>query len=141
MPILDTNVILEILRPAPDAGLLCWFAGQDDGTIFLTDITEAELRRGIALMPAGRRRDTVKQAVASILREDFRDRILPFDSAAAAAYAAIAAGRQAIGRPISHADAHIAAIAAAWGMPLATRNVRDFDLCGVEIIDPWRIPG
>ena len=87
------------------------------------------------------KRQMVMGAVDGILREDFRDRILPFDSAAACEYACIGAERKAAGRPISQFDCQIAAIARAHSAILATRNVADFEGCGVRIIDPWRYEG
>ncbi len=140
MVILDTNVVSEMLRPAPDPAVICWLAGQDGGRVYLTAITEAELRFGVALIPAGRRRDVIAAAVDAIMREDFLGRILPFNSAAAAAYASIATDRWKMGRPISQSDAQIAAIARVHEATVATRNVPDFENCGVEIIDPWRTP-
>ena len=88
-------------------------------------------------MPAGRRRDKLASEIEAMLREDFAGRVLPFDSDAARAYAEIAAARRAVGRSVSQADAQIAAIARSRGMAVATRNVRDFDDMGIDIIDPW----
>ncbi len=95
------------------------------------------MRYGLALLPAGKRRSSLAAIMYGMLAEDFRDRILPFDSAAAVAFAEIAAGRRLAGRPISQADAQIAAIARSRGATVATRNVTDFDGCGLEIINPW----
>ena len=135
---LDTNVLSELLRPVPAPEVEAWLSAQDGATIFFTTVGEAELRHGVAILPAGRRRNALSAAVEGILEEDFRDRILPFDRAAARAYAAIAAGRRAAGRPISQFDCQIAAIARANGAAVATRNVGDFDGRGIEVIDPWR---
>lgn len=140
MVILDTNVVSELLRVAPDPKVLAWLAAEDGADVHLTAVSEAELRLGIAIMPAGRRREAFAEAVEDVLTVDFRGRILPFDSTAATAYASIAAGRRAAGRPISQSDAQIAAIAQIHGASLATRNVRDFEGCDVEVIDPWRGP-
>jgi predicted nucleic acid-binding protein len=105
--------------------------------LFTTTITEGELLYGVALLPEGRRRQTLETLIAGILAEDFVGRILPFDSAAAREYAQIAAGRRRIGRPISEPDARIAAIARSRGASLATHYVADFAECGLELIDPW----
>ena len=88
-------------------------------------------------MPAGRRREALAAAIDGLMREDFSGRVLPFDSAAARAYAEIAAARRSVGRPVSQADCQIAAIARAHGLALAARNVRDFSGMGIEITDPW----
>ncbi len=138
MILLDTNVISELLRAAPAPKVEAWLAAQDGAGIYLSAVSEAELRRGVAILPAGRRRDALIVAVDGILTEEFRARIWPFDSPAAVAYAAIAAERRMAGRPISQFDAQIAAIARARGAAVATGNVRDFEGCGIEVIDPWR---
>ncbi len=138
MIILDTNVVSELLRAAPAPTVEAWLAGQDGTDIYLTAISAAELRYGVAIMANRKRRTMLAEAVDGMLREDFRDRILPFDSAAADEYARIGADRRAAGRPISQFDCQIAAIARAHGAAMATRNIGDFDGCGVEVIDPWR---
>ncbi|EGV16513.1 PIN domain-containing protein [Thiocapsa marina] len=107
----------------------------------LTLWAQAELRDGVAVLTKGKRRDALAEAVNGMLREDFRGRFLPFDSAAALEYASIGAERRAAGRPISQFDCQIAAIARARGALMATRNVSDFEGCGVAVIDPWQHAG
>ena len=138
MIILDTNIVSELLRPRPEPRVEAWLAAEDGLDIYLTAVSEAELRYGVAVMVDGKRRDALADAIEGILRDDFRGRILPFDSAAAAVYGVIAADRRAAGRPISQFDCQIAAIARAAGAGVATRNALDFEGCGIEIIDPWR---
>jgi len=138
MIVLDTNIISELLRPAPNPQVETWLAAQDGATLYFTTVGEAELRHGVAILPAGRRRSALGQAIEGMLEEDFRDRILPFDRAAARAYASIAAERRALGRPISQFDCQIAAIARAREAAVATRNTGDFEDCGIAVIDPWR---
>ena len=138
MIILDTNVVSEVLRPAPAAEVMAWMAEQSGPHFYLTTITEAELRHGVALLPAGRRRKSLSQLIDEILDHDFHDRVLPFDRAAAHAYAMIAAERRAAGKPIAQLDCQIAAIARAGGFSVATRNIQDFANCGISLIDPWR---
>ena len=104
-------------------------------------MSEAELRYGVAIMPAGQRRDALAFEIEAMLREDFTGRILPFDSNAARAYAELAASSRRAGRPVSQPDCQIAAIARARGMALATRNVRDFQAMAVDLVDPWTHPG
>lgn len=138
MIILDTNVVSEPMRPHPDAQVLRWLAARETRTLFLTAVTEAELRAGVALLPDGRRREALGAALEAVLAQDFAGRVLPFEGGAAArAYAAIQADRRRLGRPIAMADALIGAIARASGMQLATRNVDDFVGTGVEIVNPW----
>ena len=137
MIIVDTNVISELLRPAPAKQVETWLADQDGANLYFTTIGEAELRHGVAILPSGKRRTALTRAIEGILEEDFRDRILPFDRPAASAYAAIAAERRALGRPISQFDCQIAAIALAHGASVATRNTSDYESCGVDLLNPW----
>ena len=138
MIILDTNVVSELLRPTPAPQVEIWLAAQEGAAIYFTAVGEAQLRFALAVLPQGRRRSALAQAIQGMLEEDFRDRILPFDSAAARAYADIAAERRALARPISQFDCQIAAIARAHEAAVATRNTGDFEGCGIEVIDPWR---
>ena len=137
MILLDTNVISELMRGQPSTTVLDWFGQHDAAQLYISAITEAELRTGIAILPEGQRRDRLQMALDAMIEQDFQTRILPFDSPAARAYADIAARRRAAGRPIAEADCQIAAIAMAAGAPVATRNVKDFDGCGVTVINPW----
>ncbi|WP_284165870.1 type II toxin-antitoxin system VapC family toxin [Frigidibacter sp. SD6-1] len=138
MFLIDTNVISELMRAAPAPSVLNWFSTQDPSTLYLSAVTEAELRTGIAILPAGQRREGLKAALDATIAEDFEGRILPFDSDAAKTYADIASMRGAAGRPIADADCQIASIARATGMPVVTRNTRDFEGCGIDVINPWR---
>jgi len=137
MLLIDTNVISELMRAAPAPSVLDWFSTQDPSTLYLSAVTEAELRTGIAILPAGQRREGLKAALDATIDEDFEGRILPFDTDAAKTYAEIAAGRRSAGRPIADADCQIAAIARATAMPVVTRNTRDFEGCGIDVINPW----
>ena len=137
MLVVDTNVLSELMRPTPDTAVASWVAGRATSSLHLTAISEAELRCGLAIMPAGRRRDGLAQGLERMLRTGFANRVLPFDSAAASAYAEIAGARRAMGRPIPEADCQIAAIARSRDMAVVTRNVRDFAETGIDVIDPW----
>lgn len=131
-------LVSELMRPAPERRVEQWLAAQPDASVFISAITEAELRYGVALLPRGRRRAALLAEIEGMLEEDFASRILPFDSLAAQAFAIIASERRGKGRPISQADAQIAAIARSRGAALATRNAPDFDGCGVALINPWQ---
>ena len=137
MIIIDTNVVSELMRASPDPALLAWFAGHAADTLYLTAVSEAELRTGAAILPAGQRRDRLVGAIDAMIDQDFAGRILSFDSPAARGYAEIAAARRASGKPIMEADCQIAGIARACGAVIATRNVKDFEGCGIEVINPW----
>ena len=137
MLVVDTNVLSELMRPAPDTVISSWVAERMTSSLYLTAISEAELRFGLAIMPPGRRRDGLAEGLERMLRTGFANRVLPFDSAAASAYAEIAAARRTMGRPMPEADCQIAAIARSRDMALVTRNVRDFVDATVEVINPW----
>ena len=139
--IADTNVASEIAGPRPHPAVRAWWRRQVVLEMFTTAVTEAELRYGLAIMPTGRRRDELVLQAEYLLEGYFENRILPFDSAATRIYADIRSHRRAIGRPIEHPDAQIAAIARSQGMSVATRNVNDFTDCGVELINPWSTEG
>ena len=137
MIVVDTNVVSELMLPSPADAVIEWASAQEAHTLYFTTISEAELRYGVAILPIGRRREQLLVAVEHMLREDFAGRVIPFDRQAARAYAAIAAARRAAGRPIKYADCQIAAIARSVGASVATRNLRDFEGCGIDVINPW----
>ena len=137
MIILDTNVLSELMRPKPSVRIVTWVAKQPATELFTTSITEAEIFYGIELLTKGKRREGLLAAAEAMFAEDLAARIFGFDSDAARVFSTIAAHRRALGRPISHADAQIAAIAQVRGAKLATRNVADFEDCGLDIVDPW----
>lgn len=138
MIILDTNVLSEMMKPKPAAPVVSWFAEQPWASLCTTAITQAEILHGLMLLPPGRRRRALEAAATSMFTEDFEGRILGFGTDAAAPYARIASERRRAGRPISHFDAQIAAIAQSAGATVATRNVADFDGCGVRVVNPWQ---
>ena len=137
MIVIDTNVVSELMRPTPEPAVMMWFSEQDAAQLYLTAVSEAELCAGAAILPAGRRRERLTAEVDAVVRQDFAGRVLPFDSAAARAYAVIAASRRSVGRPILEADCQIAAIARAHYAAVATRNGADFEHCGIAVFDPW----
>lgn len=137
MIILDTNVLSELMRPKPAPVVVRWISGQPASRLFTTTVSQAEVLLGVALLPAGKRRDALETAAEAVFREDFAGRVLPFGGDAASYYALIAAARRARGRPITPFDAQIAAIARTAGATLATRNTADFDGCGIELSNPW----
>ena len=137
MIILDTNVVSELMKKEPDSAVENWTRRQPDESLYVTTITEAEILHGILLLAKGKRRTALEEAATGMFREDFDERVLPFDSPAARAYAEIAAVRSRAGRPISNFDAQIAAIARVNGATVSTRNVDDLEGCGVDLVNPW----
>jgi predicted nucleic acid-binding protein len=137
MIILDTNVLSELMRPAPARKVAEWVAAQPATSLFTTSVTQAEIMLGLMLLPPGRRRRELETAATAMFADDLGGRILAFDTDAARPYAQIASDRRRAGRPISHFDAQIAAIARTTGASLATRNVDDFDGCGLKLLNPW----
>jgi toxin FitB len=139
MIVLDTNVISEVLRPVPEPSVLDWLANQPRASLFTTNVTRGEILYGIRLLSDGKRRRGLWDAAKNIFDDDFADQVLSFDSDAADMYAEIAASRRAAGKPISQFDAMIVAMARSRGASLATRNVKDVEDCGVDVINPWTV--
>ena len=137
MIVLDTNVVSELLRPSPNPAVGAWVEYHRATDLYFSAIGEAELRYGVAIPPSGRRQTALASAIEAVLREDFANRILPFDSDAARQYADLAAACRSAGRGVPLADCQIAAIARSRSTAIATRNVRDFQDIEVEVIDPW----
>jgi predicted nucleic acid-binding protein len=137
MIILDTNVVSELMKRIATDKVIRWVASQAANSLYTTSVTQAEILHGILLLPAGKRRNRFEQAAEAMFDEDFAGRILSFGSDSASFYAQIATQRRQRGRPISQFDAQIAGIARATGAGLATRNVSDFDHCGIDVVDPW----
>ncbi len=138
--LLDTNVLSELMRPQPAVVVLNWFAQQRDAKFYTSAITQAELLLGVALLPSGKRRNALADAVERMFDQDFAGCCLPFDELAAHEYAALVAVRSKAGLPISTEEAQIAAIALQKGMALATRNTKDFLGIGkLVLLDPWLV--
>lgn len=137
MIILDTNVISEAISSYPNQTVLEWLASQDPEQLCTTAITAAELRAGAPVLPAGRRRDALTEAINSMLAVDLDGRILPFSEPASKAFAEITARRRRLGLGWSAMDMLIAAIALVDSAGVATRDLGGFDATGVDLIDPW----
>lgn len=138
MILLDTNVLSELMRAAPEPKVLAWLDAQPAAGIWISAVTVGEIRLGIALLPDGQRRQRLATLADDMFEEDFPESCLAYDLAAAEHYAEIVAGRSLLGRPISVEDAQIAAIARSVGVTLATRNTKDFlDIDGLQLVNPW----
>jgi predicted nucleic acid-binding protein len=137
MIVLDTNVISELMRHDPDDTVVHWVDQYPADEVFITSVTAAELCYGVARLPDGQRKTALAVKVSELLAEDFQDQILPFDGVAAGYHGEIAAAREQQGRPMSMADAQIAAICRRFTACLATRNTKDFADAGIALRDPW----
>ena len=137
MILLDTNVISEPQRRQPSQRVLDWIDAQALETLYLSAVTVAELRAGVALMPAGKRQDSLNHYLEMHLLPSFTNRVLAFDMSCTKRYAELLAESRAIGLAIATADAFIAAIALANGFAVATRDTQPFEAAGVKVINPW----
>jgi predicted nucleic acid-binding protein len=137
MIVLDTNVVSELMRATPAPAVLTWLQQTSSTGLYTTSVTVAEIRYGIARLPDGRRKHDLQQAANEIFAA-FPRQVLPFDLAAATAYADVVAGRERDGNSISGFDGQIAAICRSQAATLATRNTKDFIDTGISLIDPWQ---
>lgn len=137
MIILDTSVASELMKPSPDPAVRDWIGARRGDELYTTSITLAEIRYGIERLPAGRRRDLSKATVDDVFAA-FEDQVLPFDAAAAAQYPMIVTRRDRAGLPIDGFAAQIASICHTHDAALATRNLKDFQDTGIDVIDPWQ---
>jgi predicted nucleic acid-binding protein len=136
MIVLDTNIISEMMKPAPHPAVHAWLNDQAEETLYLSSITLAELLFGIGILPAGKRKDLLIQALDAIAAL-FRGRMLPFDGDAARHYAALAVKARAAGRGFPTPDGYIAAIAVAGGYIVASRDTAPYAAADVAVINPW----
>ena len=139
MIIIDTNVVAELMKASPAGEVVSWMNDQEASTLFLTTITLGEIGYGLEILPQGKRRLQLEQGFERVIAEAFTGRILAFEEEAARLYGVLMGRRKAIGRPLSILDGQIASIARARGCAVATRNVRDFVECGVEILNPFEL--
>lgn len=141
MIILDTNVISELARIDPEPNVVTWLDSLPATEIATTAITAAELLYGVTRLPDGRRRAAMAETIDALINEDFRGRVEAFDSLAAEQYATVVVGREKNGRPVSTADAQIAAICRVHSATLATCNTGDFTQTGIDLVNPWDADG
>lgn len=139
MILLDTNVVSAVMAPSPPESVMSWLDVQRTENLFLSTITVAEIGYGLRILPPGKRRQGLEDRFHRFVARGFEQRILAFDLSAARLYTEIMARRKENGRPMSVLDGEIAAIALAGGLAVATRNVPDFEECGLELIDPFGI--
>lgn len=137
MIIVDTNIISEFMTSPPTSSVLEWLNAQDSLSLYLTTISIAEIGFGLRIMPIGKRHRLLKERFEQFVATAFEARILSFNEAAARKYGEVKGHRKEIGRPLSDLDGQIAAIALANGFLIATRNTKDFEECGVQLINPF----
>lgn len=135
--LLDTNVLSEVTKPAPDAHVLDWLDRLDEDRSFISVVSIAEIRRGVALMDDGRKRDALAVWLARDLPQRFEQRILAVDESIALAWGDLMGLAKRRGRGLSSIDGLIAATAIAKDLTLATRNMKEFDGFGIELFNPW----
>ena len=137
MILLDTNVISELLRPAPNSQVVRWFDSQADSSLGTTAITTFELHSGLMAMPPGRRKTALESLLTAILNRAVQERVFSFDREAAQQAAELNADRQRRGHLVEIRDTMIAGIVLATGATLATRNVRHFEEIAGRVVNPW----
>jgi toxin FitB len=137
MILIDTNVISELWKAEPNPDVLAWVDAQTVETLYLSAITVAELRFGLATMPEGKRRTIYQERLENEVLPTFTGRVLPFDLDASKAYADLMARAKAEGKAIGKADGYIAATASACGFMVATRDISPFEAAGLKIVNPW----
>ena len=138
--LLDTNVVSEWVRPQPDRNVISWLADVDEDRVFISVISFAEIRRGVEMLPAGRRRERLATWLADELSVRFEERILGIDSRVAETWGVIMARGQKLGLTLGSMDAFVAATAETHGLTIATRDVKDFHRLGIPLLNPWQ-PG
>lgn len=137
MIIVDTNVISEVMRPHPAQSVLNWFNAQDSKQLYITTVTLAEIGYGLRILPEGQRKKLLQNRFEQFVTLAFENRVLDFTASAARSYAKLMGHRKEIGRPMNLPDGQIASIAYAYGFAVATRNIKDFEDCGLELINPF----
>ncbi len=137
MILLDTNVVSELMRPSPEPAVLKWINEQAPAHLVTSTLTVAEIGAGLAVLPDGARKEDLRSRAAALLSQGLGERILGFDLHAAATYGDLIAARRAMGRPMQGIDLLIAAIAHSRSIAVATRNVADFEGCGLALVNPW----
>jgi predicted nucleic acid-binding protein len=135
--LLDTNVLSEVTRPRPDVHALQWLDSLDEDRSFISVVSIAEIRRGVALMESGRKRDALAEWLAQELPQRFEQRVIPVDQPVAIAWGDLMGLAKRSGRDLSSMDGLIAATAIAHDLTLATRNIKDFEGLGIELVHPW----
>ncbi len=139
MILLDTNVVSEVMKASPSENVIAWLNEQESSKLFISAITIGEIVYGLRILPEGKRRSGLCEKLEQFIALAFDQRALAYDESAARAYGELMGHRRALGRPMSVPDGQIAAIARSNHLAVATRNVLDFENCGVDVIDPFAV--
>lgn len=139
MILLDTNVVSEVMKTRPTEAVVAWLNGQDSGKLYVSAITIGEIAYGLRILPDGKRRTGIRERFDRFLAVAFDQRVLPYDDSAARIYGELMGDRKELGLPMSVPDGQIAAIARLNHLAVATRNVVDFEDCGIEVINPFKV--
>lgn len=137
MILIDTNIISEMMKSSPSAKVIGWMSSQDAAQLYVASITIAEIAYGLYILPDGKRRHTLEDAFEKTIQNGFKGRVLAFDESVVHLYGNIMGRRKELGRPMDVPDGQIAAIARAYQCQLATRNIKDFQDCDLELINPF----
>ncbi len=135
--LLDTSVISELVKAAPDNNVIEWLKHSDEDSLYLSVLTIGEIEKGIAKLPASSRREKLETWVRRDLAERFRERLLAIDGTVAATWGRLAGEAEARGEPLPVIDGLIAATSLAHDLTVATRNIGDFERCGARCFNPW----
>ena len=137
MIILDTNIVSELMKPSPDKNLWQWFDTVENAPLFITSITVAELRYGVSVLPKGKRQTQLDREITGMINEQFSERVLDFNRVSAETYGVLMARLKGKGINIGQSDGMIAAIALVYDAQLITRNITDFEHCGLLLVNPF----
>ncbi len=137
MIILDTNIISELMKEMPNAHVVQWINKQNANYLYITTITIGEIVYGLEVLPLGKRRYLLNEVFHGVIMQTFKHRILPFTDSAAFVYGKIMGKRKSLGKPLSIPDGQIAAIGLSQGCSIATRNIKDFTDCELDLINPF----
>ncbi len=138
MIVVDTNVVSELMKAEPDESVRRWTLDQPGAALYTTAITLAEILYGIERLPPGSRKELLRSTATDVFAT-FADKVLAFDANAAVHYSRIVDTRVRVGQPIDGFDAQIASICLSHDRSLATRNTKDFEHTGIDLVDPWRV--
>ena len=137
MILLDTNVVSEVMKARPGKAVLAWLNSQESEKLYVSAITMGEITYGLRILPDGKRRSELRERFEQFIGQGFDQRVLAYDESAARLYGTLMGDRKELGRPSSIPDGQIAAIARRDRLAVATRNVLDFESCGIEVVNPF----